>query len=103
MAYEGLTAFCLEATFLGVLLFGRKLVPPWAHFAAAVLVALGTLFSAFWILDANNWMQTPAGFEIVDGRFVPNDWFAVILKPSFPFRCAHAVTAVYLTTAFTVI
>jgi cytochrome bd ubiquinol oxidase subunit I len=103
MAYEGLTAFCLEATFLGVLLFGRKLVPPWAHFAAAVLVAIGTLFSAFWILDANSWMHTPAGFEIVNGRFVPNDWFAVIFNPSFPYRFAHTVTAVYLTTAFTVI
>src|SRR5713101_433006 len=81
MAYEGLTAFCLEAAFLGVLLFGRKLVPPWAHFAAAVLVALGTLFSAFWILVVNSWMHTPAGFTIVDGRFVPNDWFEVIFNP----------------------
>ena len=71
MAYEGLTAFFLEAAFLGVLLFGRKLVPPWAHFVAAVMVALGTLFSTFWILVANSWMQTPAGFEIVDGRFFP--------------------------------
>ena len=103
MAYEGLTAFSLEAAFLGVLLFGRKLVPPWAHFGAAVIVALGTLFSAFWILAANSWMHTPAGFEIVDGRFVPTDWLAVIFSPSFPYRFAHTVTAVYLTTAFTVI
>ena len=103
MAYEGLTAFCLEAAFLGVLLFGRKLVPPWAHFAAAVLVALGTLFSAFWILAVNSWMHTPAGYTIVDGRFVPTDWLAVIFSPSFPYRFAHTVTAVYLTTAFTVI
>lgn len=103
MGYEGLTAFFLEAAFLGVLLFGRKLVPPWAHFASAVIVALGTLFSAFWILAANSWMQTPAGFEFVDGRFVPTDWLAVIFSPSFPYRFTHTVVAVYLTTAFTVI
>ena len=103
MGYEGLTAFFLEAAFLGVLLFGRKLVPPWAHFASAVIVALGTLFSAFWILAANSWMQTPAGFELVDGRFVPKDWVAVIFNPSFPYRFTHTVVAVYLTTAFTVI
>jgi hypothetical protein len=103
MAYEGLTAFFLEAAFLGVLLFGRKLVPPWAYFAAAALVALGTLFSSFWILAANSWMHTPVGYMIVDGRFVPTDWLAVIFSPSFPYRFAHTVTAVYLTTAFTVI
>jgi cytochrome d ubiquinol oxidase subunit I len=67
--YEGLTAFFLEAAFLGVLLFGRKLVPQWTHFVAALLVTLGTLFSSFWILAANSWMQTPAGYEIIDGRF----------------------------------
>ena len=103
MGYEGLTAFFLEAAFLGVLLFGRKLVPPWAHFASAIIVALGTLFSAFWILAANSWMQTPAGFEVVDGRFVPTDWLAAIFNPSFPYRFMHTVVAVYLTTAFTVI
>jgi cytochrome d ubiquinol oxidase subunit I len=68
-AYEALTAFFLEAAFLGVLLFGRKLVPPWAHFVAALMVASGTLFSSFWILAANSWMQTPAGYEIVDASF----------------------------------
>jgi cytochrome d ubiquinol oxidase subunit I len=103
MAYEGLTAFFLEAAFLGVLLFGRKLVPPWAHFVAALMVALGTLFSTFWILIVNSWMQTPTGFEIVDGRFVPTDWLAVMFNPSFPYRFLHTVVAVYLTTAFTVI
>jgi cytochrome d ubiquinol oxidase subunit I len=103
MGYEGLTAFFLEAAFLGVLLFGRKLVPPWAHFVAALMVAIGTLFSAFWILVVNSWMQTPAGFEIVDGRFAPTDWLAVLFNPSFPHRFAHTVVAVYLTTAFTVI
>ena len=87
-AYEGLTAFFLEAAFLGVLLFGRKLVPRWAHFVAALMVALGTLFSSFWILSANSWMQTPAGYEIVDGRFFPTDWLAILFNPSFPYRLA---------------
>ncbi len=103
MGYEGLTAFFLEAAFLGVLLFGRKLVPPWAHFLSACLVAFGTLLSSFWILAANSWMHTPAGYELVNGIFIPTDWFAVIFNPSFPFRLLHTVTAVYLTTAFTVI
>jgi len=103
MSYESLMAFFLEASFLGVLLFGRRLVPAWAHFASAVVVAVGTLFSAFWILAANSWMQTPAGFDIVDGRFVPVDWLAVIFNPSFPYKLLHTVTAVFLTTAFTVI
>ncbi len=103
MGYEGLMAFFLEAAFLGILLFGRDRVPQWVHFASAIIVALGTLLSAFWILAANSWMQTPAGHEIVDGRFVPADWLAVIFNPSFPFRFAHTVIAVYLTTAFTVI
>jgi cytochrome d ubiquinol oxidase subunit I len=103
MGYEGLTAFFLEAAFLGVLLFGRQRVPPWAHFASAIMVALGTLFSSFWILVLNSWMQTPTGFEIVDGRFVPTDWLAILWNPSFPYRFAHTVVAVYLTTAFTVI
>ena len=103
MGYEALTAFFLEAAFLGVLLFGRKLVPPWVHFGSAVIVAIGTLFSAFWILAANSWMHTPAGFEIVDGRFIPTSWMDVIFNPSFPYRLTHTVIAVYLTTAFTVI
>jgi cytochrome d ubiquinol oxidase subunit I len=103
MGYEALTAFFLEAAFLGILLFGRKLVPQWAHFASAVIVAAGTLFSSFWIIAANSWMQTPAGFEAVDGRFVPVDWLQAIFNPSFPYRLAHTVVAVYLTTAFTVI
>jgi cytochrome d ubiquinol oxidase subunit I len=103
MGYEALSAFFLEAAFLGVLLFGRKLVPQWVHFGSAVIVAAGTLFSAFWIIAANSWMQTPAGFAIVDGRFVPTDWVKVIFNPSFPYRLIHTVVAVYLTTAFTVI
>jgi len=103
MGYEGLTAFFLEAAFLGVLLFGRKRVPVWAHFVAALMVAIGTLFSTFWILVLNSWMQTPTGFEIVDGRFVPTEWLAIMFNPSFPYRFMHTVVAVYLTTAFTVI
>lgn len=103
LAYEGLTAFFLELAFLGVLLFGRKLVPAWAHFAAAVIVAAGTLFSSFWILATNSWMQTPAGYKIVDGRFFPVDWFAVIFNPSFPYRLAHTVVGFYVTTAFVVV
>jgi hypothetical protein len=91
-AYEGLVAFFLEAGFLGILLFGRKRVPPWAHFLAAVMVAVGTLFSAFWILAANSWMQTPGGHELVDGRFMPASWLDVIFNASFPYRLAHTVT-----------
>jgi cytochrome d ubiquinol oxidase subunit I len=102
MAYEGLMAFFLEASFLGVLLFGRRLVPTWAHFFAAVMVAVGTLFSSFWILSTNSWMQTPQGYEIVDGRFLPVDWIAIVFNPSFPYRLLHNVTAFYITTAFVV-
>jgi cytochrome d ubiquinol oxidase subunit I len=103
LAYEGLTAFFLEAAFLGVLLFGRQRVPPAIHFVAALMVAAGTLFSTFWILSVNSWMQTPTGHEIIDGRFFPRDWFDVIFSPSFPYRLAHTVTAFYVTTAFVVL
>ena len=102
-AYEGLIAFFLEAGFLGILLFGRKRVPPWAHFMSAVMVAAGTLFSSFWILAANSWMQTPVGHEIVEGRYLPIDWLAVIFNPSVPYRLVHTVTGFYLTTAFAVL
>jgi cytochrome d ubiquinol oxidase subunit I len=103
LAYEGLTAFFLEATFLGVLLFGRKLVAPFMHFVAAVLVAVGTLSSSFWILATNSWMQTPVGHEIVGGLFLPKDWLEIIFNPSFPFRLAHTVSAFFVTTAFVVL
>jgi cytochrome d ubiquinol oxidase subunit I len=102
LAYEGLTAFFLEASFLGVLLFGRRLVPTWAHFFAALMVAFGTLLSSFWILATNSWMQTPQGYKLVDGRFEPIDWFAIVFSPSFPYRLSHNVTAFYITTAFVV-
>jgi cytochrome bd ubiquinol oxidase subunit I len=102
LAYEGLMAFFLEASFLGVLLFGRRLVPPWAHFLAALMVAVGTLFSSFWILATNSWMQTPQGYTIADGRFEPADWLAIVFSPSFPYRLFHNVTGFYITTAFVV-
>ncbi|MGE0095316.1 MAG: cytochrome ubiquinol oxidase subunit I [Alphaproteobacteria bacterium] len=103
MAYEGLTAFFLEAGFLGVLLFGRKLVPPWAHFIAALMVATGTLISAFWILAANSWMQTPQGYTLIDGIFFPASWIEIIFNPSFPYRFAHMVVACFVTTGFVVL
>jgi len=103
MGYEVLIAFFLEAGFLGVLLFGRKRVPDWVHFLAGVMVCLGTLISTFWILAANSWMQTPAGYTVVDGRFEPLDWIAIIFNPSFPYRLMHTVMAFFITTAFVVI
>src|ERR1700710_1361307 len=103
LAYEGLTAFTLEAGFLGVLLFGRNLVPRWAHFASAVLVAAGTLLSTFWILVTNSWMQTPGGYKLVDGIFYPTSWTEIIFSASFPYRFMHTVAAFYITTGFVVI
>lgn len=103
LAYEDLMAFFLEATFLGVLLFGRDLVPRWTHFLAACMVALGTLMSSFWILSVNSWMQTPDGYTIRDGRFFPVDWWRIVFNPSFPYRLAHNVAAFYITTAFIVL
>lgn len=103
LSYEVLTAFFLEASFLGILLFGRGRVHPWLTFFAAVMVALGTLVSSFWILSANSWMHTPAGFELRGGRFFVTDWWQAIFNPSFPYRLGHMVVASYLTTAFVVI
>lgn len=102
LAYEVLTAFFLEAGFLGVMLFGWKKVGPGLHFLSTVMVAIGTLISATWILASNSWMQTPAGFEIIDGRVVPTDWLAVIFNPSFPYRLAHMGIAAFLCTALLV-
>ena len=101
--YEVVTAFFLEASFLGIMLFGRRRVPSWLHFFATCAVAVGTLISAFWILSANSWMHTPAGYELRDGVFYPTDWWAVIFNPSFAYRLSHMVTATFLTTAFTVV
>lgn len=103
MGYEVLSAFFLEAGFLGIMLFGRKRVGNKLHMAATTIVAIGTLFSAFWILSVNSWMQTPQGYSINDvGQFVPEDWWAIIFNPSFPYRLVHMVLAAYLTTAFVV-
>src|SRR5437764_189309 len=103
IGYEVLTAFFLEASFLGVLLFGWNRVPPWLTTLSAAIVALGTAISAFWILSANSWMQTPAGFEMRDGIAYPVDWLAIVFNPSFPYRLLHMVTAAYLTTSFVVL
>ena len=102
LAYEIMTAFVLEASFLGIMLFGRKRVGERMHTLATVLVAAGTTLSAFWILALNSWMQTPAGFEVIDGVVHPTDWFAVIFNPSFPYRLAHMLLASGLTVAFLV-
>ncbi|WP_322011106.1 cytochrome ubiquinol oxidase subunit I [Paraburkholderia sp. J12] len=102
LTYEVLTAFFLEAGFLGVMLFGWNRVSPRAHFFATLMVALGTLISTFWILASNSFMQTPQGFVIENGRVVPVDWFKVIFSPSFPFRFAHMTIAAFIVAAFIV-
>ncbi|HWC92784.1 MAG TPA: cytochrome ubiquinol oxidase subunit I [Pseudolabrys sp.] len=103
LGYEVLTAFFLEATFLGVLLFGFNRVPPWLYVLSAAIVAVGTATSAFWIISANSWMQTPAGYVLKDGVAYPTDWLAAIFNPSFPYRLAHMLNAAYLTTGFVVL
>lgn len=100
LGYEVLTAFFLEATFLGIMLFGRGRVSDKVHLVATLMVAGGTTLSAFWILSLNSWMQTPAGYTIVDGRFHAADWFAIVFNPSFPYRLAHKLLASTLTAAF---
>ncbi len=102
LGYEVLTAFFLEATFLGVMLFGMNRVPAWVHIGATTLVALGTSLSAFWILALNSWMQTPAGHVLEGQQWIAADWLAVIFNPSFPWRMAHMMIASGLTAAFVV-
>jgi len=103
MGYEVMSAFFLEAGFLGVMLFGRSRVGPNLHFFATLMVAVGTLFSAFWILSVNSWMQTPAGYAVNEaGQYVAADWMAAIFNPSLPYRLPHMVMGAYLTTAFVV-
>jgi cytochrome d ubiquinol oxidase subunit I len=102
LSYEVLTAFFLEATFIGIMLFGRDRVPRPVHVLSACMVALGTLISAFWILAANSWMQTPQGHELRGGVFYPADWSAIVFNPSFPYRFLHMVSAAFLTTALAV-
>jgi len=103
LGYEVMTAFFLEASFLAIMLFGWNRVGRKLHFTSTLAVAIGTVISAFWILAANSWMQTPAGYEIRDGIFYATDWLQVIFNPSFPYRLLHMVFAAYLTTAFVVI
>jgi cytochrome bd ubiquinol oxidase subunit I len=102
LGYEVLTAFFLEASFLGIMLFGWDKVGPKLHFAATAIVAVGTMISAFWILAANSWMQTPAGYELRDGVFYATSWLEVIFNPSFPYRFAHMLLAAFLTTSVVV-
>jgi cytochrome bd ubiquinol oxidase subunit I len=103
IGYEVLTAFFLEATFLGILLFGRNRVPRWMHAMSAVIVAVGTAISAFWILAGNSWMQTPTGFEMRNGVAYPLSWSAIVFNPSFPYRFTHMLIAAYLTTSLVVL
>lgn len=100
LGYEVFTAFFLEATFLGIMLFGRQHVSDRVHLIATLLVAGGTTLSAFWILSLNSWMQTPAGFEIIDGKFHAVDWLAIVFNPSFPYRLGHKLLASTLTAGF---
>jgi len=100
LGYEVLTAFFLEASFLGIMLFGRGRVSDRVHFAATLLVAAGTTLSAFWILSLNSWMQTPAGYKIIDGVMHAQDWWAIVFNPSFPYRLVHVLLASTLTAAF---
>src|SRR5690242_1567995 len=102
LSYEVLTAFFLEATFLGVMLFGMNRVPDWLHITSSILVAFGTTVSAFWILALNSWMHTPAG-HVLDGKqWISADWWAVIFNPSFPFRLTHMLIASGLTASFVI-
>lgn len=100
LGYEVLTAFFLEATFLGIMLFGRGRVSERTHLIATFLVAFGTTMSAFWILSLNSWMQTPAGFEIINGEFHATSWWDVVFNPSFPYRLGHKLLASALTASF---
>jgi cytochrome d ubiquinol oxidase subunit I len=100
LGYEVLTAFFLEATFLGIMLFGRSRVSDRVHLVATLMVAAGTTLSAFWILSLNSWMQTPVGFEVIDGTYHATDWLAILFNPSFPYRLAHKLLASTLTASF---
>ena len=103
LGYEVLSAFFLEAGFLGIMMFGRERVGPGLHMFATSMVAVGTLMSATWILSVNSWMQTPAGYGFNDvGQFIPLDWWEIVFNPSFPYRLVHMVLAAFLTVAFVV-
>src|SRR5437016_1556719 len=102
ITYETFTAFSLEASFFGILLFGRSRVPPWFYLFSTAVVALGTTFSAFWIMVNNSWMQVPVGYAVENGTFVPTDWFKIIFSPVVWVRFPHMLLASYLTGAFCV-
>ena len=102
LGYEVLTAFFLEATFLGIMLFGRGRVSERTHLIATFLVAFGTTMSAFWIVSLNSWMHTPTGFEMVNGKMFATDWLAIVFNPSFPYRFTHMLIASGLTASFVV-
>ena len=102
LTYEVLSAFFLEAGFLGIMLFGWGRVGPKAHFFATLMVAIGTCISMFWILSSNSWMHTPQGFVIENGIIVPSDWWAIVFNPSFPYRFAHMATAAFLVSSLLV-
>src|SRR6202008_4745435 len=102
LTYEAFTAFALEASFFGVLLFGRSRVPPWFYLFSTAMVALGTTLSAFWIMANNSWMQVPTGYVVENGAFVPNDWFKIVFSPVLWVRFPHMLLAAFLTGAFCV-
>src|SRR5437868_14324311 len=102
LSYETFVAFFLEASFFGILLFGRSRVPPWLYLFSTAMVAVGTTFSAFWIMVNNSWMQVPVGYVVENGQFVPNDWAAIIFSPVVWVRFPHMLLAAYLTGAFCV-
>src|SRR4029077_5198120 len=102
LSYETFTAFMLEATFFGVLVFGRSRVPPWFYLFSTAMVALGTTLSAYWIMVNNSWMQAPVGYAMVDGVFVPTDWMAILFSPVVWVRFPHMLLAAYITGAFCV-
>ena len=103
LGYETFTAFLLEATFFGVMLLGRERVPPWFYFLACCMVSLGTMLSSFWILCNNSWMQVPLGHVVVDGKFVPDDWWAITTGPIVRVRWPHMLFACFLTTGMSVV
>src|SRR5580693_28399 len=103
LGYEAFTAFMLEATFFGVMLLGRDRVPPWFYFLSCCMVSLGTMFSSFWILCNNTWMQVPLGHAIVDGKFVPVDWWSIVTGPIVRVRWPHMLLAAFLTTGMSII
>ncbi len=102
LAYEVLTAFFLEATFLGIMLFGMNRVPAWLHILSTIIVAVGTSLSAFWILALNSWMHTPVGHVMADGQLIAGDWLTVIFNPSFSYRLIHMLLASGLTASFVI-